>query len=179
VETTKKIDFKTVKIEGERVLFSSLTSEYRKYIFKEFTKEITRFMFPASPSEISEIDSFIERSREGMENKTDLVLVITDKNNNDFLGICGLHGNKRPKEPELGIWLKKSAHSKYLGREAIKYLVSWVQKNIEYNYLVYPVDKENIPSRKIAEYLGGKVFHENTKKNMSGNILNEVTYKIM
>jgi len=80
VETTKKINFKTVKIEGERLFLSPLTSEYRKYIFKEFTKEITRFMFPASPSEIGEIDSFIEMSREGMENKTDLVLVITDKN---------------------------------------------------------------------------------------------------
>ncbi len=136
-------------------------------------------MFPASPSEICEIDSFIEMSREGMVNKTDLVLVIIDKNNSDFLGVCGLHGTKKPKEPELGIWLKKSAHSKHLGREAIQYLVSWAQENIEYNYLVYPVDKENIPSRKIAEYLGGTVFRENTKKSMSGNILNEVVYKIM
>ena len=84
METTKKIDFKTVTIEGERVLLSSLTSEYRTHIFNEFTKEITRFMFPSSPSEINEIDSFIEVSRKGMGNQTDLVMVITDKNNSAF-----------------------------------------------------------------------------------------------
>jgi len=179
VETTKYINFKTVKIKGERILLSPVTSKYRNYIFNEFTKEITRFMFPASPSELSQVDSFIEVSKKGMDNKTDLVLVITDINNGEFLGVCGLHGNKAPQEPELGIWLKKSAHSKYLGREAISYLVKWVKENIEYNYLVYPADKENIPSRKIAESLGGEIFREAARENMSGNILNEVAYKII
>lgn len=52
------------------------------------------------------------------------------------------------------------------------------QKNIVLNYLTYPVDRYNIPSRKIAEYLGGEIFREEVKKNMSGVMLNEVSYKI-
>ena len=179
METTKNINFQTVKIKGERILLSPVTTKYRNHIFNEFTIDITRFMFPASPSELSQVDSFIELSKEGMDNKTDLVLVITDIKNGEFLGVCGLHGSKIPQEPELGIWLKKSAHSKYLGREAIKYLVKWVKDNVVYNYLVYPADKENIPSRKIAESLGGKIFREAARENMSGNILNEVVYKII
>jgi len=113
-----------------------------------------------------------------MENKTDLVLVITDIKNGEFLGVCGLHGSKQPSEPELGIWLKKNAHSKHFGRETIKYLVKWIKENIIFNFLVYPVDKENIPSRKIAEYLGGKIFREETKESMSGTVLNEVAYRL-
>ena len=47
-----------------------------------------------------------------------------------------------------------------------------------FNYLVYPVDKENIPSRKIAECLDGKIFREETRVSMSGLVLNEVAYRI-
>lgn len=178
METTKTIEFQTVKIEGERILLSPISAKYREYIFQEFTDEITRLMFPATPNEIGEIDSFVELSIDGMKNKTDLVLVITNIENDEFLGVCGLHGSKQPNEPELGIWLKKSAQSKHIGREAIKYLVIWVKENIAFNYLVYPVDKENIPSRKIAEFLGGKIFREEKKESMSGTVLNEVAYRI-
>ncbi len=113
-----------------------------------------------------------------MENKSDLVLVINDISTGEFLGVCGLHGKNNPKEPELGVWLKKSAHFQRYGREAIYYLVKWTQENIVLNYLTYPVDRDNIPSRKIAEYLGGEIFREEVKKSMSGAMLNEVSYKI-
>ena len=73
---------------------------------------------------------------------------------------------------------QKSAHFKHYGREAIYHLVKWAQENIVLNYLMYPVDRDNTPSRKIAEYLGGEIFREDVRKSMSGTMLNEVAYKI-
>ena len=96
METTNNFNFETVIIRGERITLSPVSLKFREDIFREFTKEITRFMFPASPTEISEIDSFIELSKEGMGNKTDLVLAITDIESGEFLGMCGLHGSKKP-----------------------------------------------------------------------------------
>ncbi len=179
MKSIKELDFCLVEIIGERVLLRPISDDYCDDIFREFTREITQFMFPASPTDISQVKSFIEISEVGMKNKTDLVLVITDINNNEFLGVCGLHGRKTPDEPELGVWLKKSAHSQQFGREAIVHLDNWAKNNIVFNFLIYPVDKDNTPSRKIAEFLGGQVFREDTRTSMSGIVLNEVVYKII
>jgi RimJ/RimL family protein N-acetyltransferase len=98
--------------------------------------------------------------------------------NNEFLGICGLHIRAGPDTPELGIWLKKSAHGERLGREAIHCLVAWAKIHLDAAFLIYPVDRQNIPSRKIPESLGGVIFAEDKVKNMSGRILDEVIYRI-
>lgn len=172
------IDFLSIEIVGERILLNPISLNSSNDIYREFTNEITRYMFPTSPSNISQIISFIEMSLEGMKNQTDLVLKITDLESGDFLGVCGIHSKGNPKEPELGIWLKKNAHKKHYGREAISFLVKWAHKNIVLNHLIYPVDRDNIPSIKVAEFLGGEIIGESTKESMSGTILNEITYKI-
>ena len=41
-----------------------------------------------------------------------------------------------------------------------------VEQNFEFNYIIYPVDKENIRSRKIAEKLGFLPFETYKKKKM-------------
>ncbi len=105
------------------------------------------------------------------------MLVILKKNTLEFLGICSVDPIDT-ETPELGIWIKKSDHGNSFGREAIYALKDWVDKNLEYKYLSYPVDKRNIPSRKIPESFGGKVFREFQQTNKSGNLLNEVEYRI-
>jgi len=173
------LDFLSIEIVGKRVLLNPISLDSSDEIFREFTSEITKYMLPSPPSDISQIVSFIEMSIEGMNNKTDLVLKISDLESGEFLGVCGLHSRGKPKEPELGVWLKKSAHHKHYGREAISNFVKWTQENVVLNYLIYPVDKENIPSVKVAESLGGQIIGEGIKENMSGNVLNEVIYKIV
>lgn len=128
MEPKKDLDFSLVKIEGERILLNPISSSFSEDIFGEFTSEITRYMFPASPTELSQVISFIELSREDMKNRSDLVLVISDISTGEFLGVCSLHGKNNPKEPEIGVWLKKNSHFKHYGREAIYYLVKWLKK---------------------------------------------------
>jgi len=174
----KDIDLHLVKITGKRILLLPITLDFNKDIFQEFTEEITHYMIPSPPNDIKQVNSFIEMCQQGMNANSDLVFVITNICNNEFLGVCGLHEKSNPLEPELGIWIKKSAHGNHYGREAIINLVKWAEINISYDFLRYPVDKKNISSRKIAEHLQGKIIHETEIENMSGHVLNEVVYRI-
>lgn len=171
------IDLTAVQIDGQRISLLSINENYASDIFKEFDSEITKHMLPKLAENIEETLTFIHNSLDGMREGNELVLVITKKNG-AFLGCCGLHGRGNPRTPELGIWLKKDAHGNQYGSEAIGILTSWAVKNIDFDYAIYPVDKHNIPSRKIPESLGGTVFEEKKVKTMRGDYLDEVVYRI-
>jgi ribosomal-protein-alanine N-acetyltransferase len=166
------------EIEGPRVVLKPIAPEHAGEIFKEFTPEITTYMFPRSPSHIGETQQFIADACKQREAGTDLGFVILDKQNNEFLGACGLHGTQYPKQPELGIWLKKAAQKKALGREAITVLMAWSEQTLSIEGFVYPVDRRNQPSRRIFEMLGGKVVGEKRVTTMSGGELEVLVYLI-
>lgn len=172
------IDLTTVGVEGDRVSLRSIHEKYGQEIFVEFTEEITRYMNPSPPKNIDEAFGFISRSREGMREGRDLVCAILRKDSEEFLGCCGFHWGGAPSTPELGVWLKKGARGNGYGREAIALLVSWAVQYIDFEYLTYPVDRANLPSRKIPESLGGTIFKEGKARRMSGGFLDEVVYRI-
>lgn len=101
-----------------------------------------------------------------------------DKTTGEFLGCCGLHGEDDVKNPELGVWLKKAAHGKALGKEAVWTLVHWAQDNMNLESFIYPVDKQNQPSRNIPISLGAQLVEERLEKSMAGHVLGEVIYRI-
>lgn len=147
-------------IETERLVLMPITMEYAEDIFTEFTQEITTYMSPKPAKGISETEKFIQESIDKMMTRKNYQAVILDKFSKEFLGCVGLH-MKNPKAPELGIWIKKSAFGKKIGREAVAWVSDRAQKNLEFEYVVYPVDKDNIPSRKIAESIWGIVEKDN------------------
>jgi len=167
----------SVVIETERLKLVPTSEEFLEDIFKEFTEEITTYMYPKSAKKINETLDFIKLSREKMQLGEQLQVVILDKNTGEFLGHAGI-SKLNTDTPEPGIWIKKGAHGKKYGREAVKALVDWIKENCKYKYIMYPVDKNNIPSRKIPESLGGIIEDEYRKENASGRILDEVEYRI-
>jgi len=54
-----------------------------------------------------------------------------------------------------GIRIKRAAHGKGYGREGMLALIQRTRENIDFEYILRPVDKDNISSRKIAELAGG------------------------
>ena len=112
-----------------------------------------------------------------MERGEKVTVVILKKDSQEFLGCADIR-DINSKYPQTGIWLKKSAQGNGYGLETITALKEWAEKNLNYEYLIYPVVRENIPSRRIAERLGGQIFQrfEYTKSN--GIILNILEYKI-
>lgn len=172
-------DLSTIIIEGDRVNLLSINESYTEEIFKEFTPEITRYMLPKPAEVIDKTKAFISASLLGMKACRELVLVIIVKESGEFLGCCGLHGRRNPSTPEFGIWLKRSAHGNAYGLEAISTLGRWAIENIDFEYAIYPVDRANIPSRKIPESMGGVVIEEKMVKTMRDDVLDELVYKIM
>ncbi len=166
-----------VKIVTPRLLLQPISKIYEEDIFREFNEEITRYMYPSPPKDISETRSFIEDSIARMKQGTDLQLVILDKDSKEFLGCTGIHKINRSC-PEFGIWLKKSAHGNKYGLETITTLKEWAEKNLDDKQLIYPVDKANIASKRIPQQLGGTIFREFEQKNLSGETLHIVEFKI-
>jgi len=171
-------DLRKLVIEAARVRLVAISAAYTEEIFRHFTADIARYMLPAPATDIAETRAFISSALLGLERADDLQFVICAKRDGEFLGVCGLHGTVRPGVPELGIWLKARAHGNRYGREAIGALRDWAGENLEFSRLIYPVDRRNIPSRKIAEALGGTVVAARKAISMSGTELDEVIYAI-
>lgn len=164
-------------IETERLILKPIALEYAEDIFAEFTDEITTFMFPSAARKISETYDFINDSIKKIKSGEEIVMSIFDKSTGEFFGNGGLH-HIDTATPELGIWIKKSAHGKKIGREAVAGLKRWADENLVYEYLTYPVAVDNIASRKIPESLGGKVAREFSDKKQNGEDMLQVEYHI-
>lgn len=171
------MDFLLVTITTKRLKLTPLSEDFAKDINREFSDEITTYMFPKSHKDMEETYEYITSTRRKIKRGEDLTACITDKKTGEFLGCAGAH-HLKTESPSLGIWIQKSAQGNSYGREAVTALKNWLDKHINYEYITYPVDKRNVPSRKIAESLGGIIEDTYTKKNNSGNILDVVEYRI-
>ena len=60
--------------------------------------------------------------------------------------------------PELGLWLKESAHGQGFGREVVAALVEWGHATLGKESFLYPVAVQNTASRRIAENLRGEII---------------------
>lgn len=164
-------------IKTDRLKLEPVSFAYAQEIFHEFTSEVTKYMHPAPAKKIEDSEMFIAESMAGMERGEELVCVILKKDTGEFLGCAGMH-NLNTKTPEPGIWIKTDAHGHGYGIEAVRAMKRWVDQNVVYDYLVYPVVKQNGSSRRIAESLSGTVAREYTQTNLSGHAWEHVEYRI-
>ena len=172
------LDLKNFKLETERLVLIPVSLDYAAEIFKEFTTEITKYMFPETPEKIEETEDFIKKSNAELLAGKTLNVVILDRQTQEFLGCSGLN-DIDTRQPEPGIWVKKSAHGKGYGFEAVKALAYWAEENLDYDYLLYPADVRNLASCKIAEKLGGQLFNKRDFTKRSGFVLHLADYKIV
>ncbi|WP_161569630.1 GNAT family N-acetyltransferase [Veronia nyctiphanis] len=165
-------------IRGDRIVLFPVHDRYAETIFTEFNASITRYMIPKPADDISEIREFIDVAKTAMTLRTSVFCAVCCKQSHEFLGICAFEGQKSASTPELGLWIKKSAHGNRYGLEAMETLFNWAIDNIDFDFAVYPVDKANAPSSAIAEHLGGEIAYEKLAKSQSGFTLNEVVYHV-
>lgn len=169
------MDLSNIQIQTERLLLVPVAMEFKELMFHEFQEPITLFMYPKPAVRIEETEDFIKSATLEQITGTDLTMAITKSG--EFLGCAGLH-NLNTEIPELGIWIKQSAHGNKYGQEAIAGLKKWADENISYKYITYPVVEQNIASRKIAESLGGKIMKEYEKETLSGRTYHMLEYWI-
>ena len=112
------------RIQSERLLLVPISMQYREEIFSEFTHEITTYMYPAPATEISQTEEFIATAIKDLREGSHFQLVILAKDSQEFFGCAGLH-HLDCNTPEMGIWVKKSAHGKGYGKEAMIAIKNW------------------------------------------------------
>ncbi|MFM2064426.1 MAG: hypothetical protein RLZZ507_4097 [Cyanobacteriota bacterium] len=171
------MEYLHLAIFTNRLLIQPISLKYKEDIFREFTAEITTYLYAAPPREIADTEFFIKQSLLEMETGENLIVVILEKDTQEFLGCSGIY-KINTKYPQTGIWLKKSAFGQGYATEAIKALKKWADANLDYEYLRYPVDQENAPSRRVVEKLGGQIFGKYQHTNLSGQVLNVIEYRI-
>lgn len=174
----RDIQLLDVEIVTERLILRPIDLQDLDPIAREFDDEITRYMYPPPARSAMDVAPFIADSLEGLSTNTNLQLVAVQREDpNQFVGCLGLH-KPQTDTPELGIWIAKTFHKQGLGLEAIEGLCEWATDEIECDYLRYPVDRENIPSRRIPETLGGEIEDEYDRITPDGRTLNIVEYRI-
>jgi len=164
-------------IESTNIVLKPTNLDYAEDIFRSFTPELTIYMQPKAAEKIKETIEYINGSMARNAAGGNLGLVILKKESGEFLGNAGLH-HTDTKTPELGIWVKKAAHGHGYGKEAMFALKKWADDNLDYEYILYPVDHRNFASRRIPEALGGKVFREYDSIGQSGNQMHTLEYRI-
>lgn len=155
-----------VVIETKRLKLVPINTSHIRPVYKSFTRDISQYMFPQYTGRMEDTETFVMDAMKGLEEGTNLQMVITDKETNRFLGCVGLH-HVGKTDPELGVWVRKTAHSNGYGLEAIRGVAAWAKENIEFEHMIYPVDKINRSSRRIAVSIGGKFMKSYRKFNMT------------
>jgi RimJ/RimL family protein N-acetyltransferase len=170
-------DLTGVELFANRLALRAFTPADAPEIFAAVSPTITRFMSwdpSPSPAAFAEVwRQWLPRMTAG----TDLSLVIRLRVTDEFLGVAGVH-RIGSAEPEVGIWLKETAHGLGYGRETIGAIAKWAPAHIGAVALIYPVAKENLPSRHLAESLHGTIVGERNLRKLSGIVLDEVVYRI-
>lgn len=171
------MNLEEVVIQSPRLQIIPLSEKYAENIFQEFKEAITYYMYPKPHQTIADTVRFIEKSLAERQAGTRLQMVILNHQTGEFLGMCGIHRLDK-KMPELGLWIKESAQGQGYGKEAMVAVKAWADQNLEFEFIRYPVAKENSNSRKIAEFLGGKIAKEYNKTMQTGRTWAMVQYWI-
>jgi len=166
-----------IKIDLGDILLEPISRFDAEDIFRGFDDSIARYLYPSPPKDMAETFRFIDSAMMTMEQGLNIQLVIRDSRTFEFFGCVGLH-SLNLDAPELGVWLKKSVHGQHIGRRAVQALYMWACGNLPHRGFIYPVDVDNIPSRKIAESLNGVITKQYREVTKDKRILNVIEYYI-
>jgi RimJ/RimL family protein N-acetyltransferase len=144
-----------IVIQSPRLHLSEFQMTDAPEVFGCITPAIARFM-PWEPPSWSEYLARCEKRTQAPEpNKFSFVIRRLD--NNECLGMSSFE-DADSISPEVGLWLKETAHWQGFGREVVAALVEWGHTTLGKESFIYPVAVQNVPSRRIAESLHGEII---------------------
>lgn len=166
-----------IVLKSKRLKMVPISLNYKGYILHEFSDEITKYMHPKAATSMSEVVTFISAGMDALKYGSNLQMVVLHKKTKDFIGCVSLHNLLTP-HPEIGVWIKENAQGNKYGLEAVNRLIKWARKNLDFDYLKYPVDRRNIASRSIPEYNKGIIMKKYKNLNEIGKELDILEYWI-
>jgi len=161
------MDLSKIQIETERLRLVPGTVGFAEQIFLEYRDPVIQYMNYGPPESLEQLKERMKNREAEMKKGEQLFMAILLKETGEFLGCMALEDLKE-ENPEMGGWLKKSAHGHGYGREAAAALKQWAEENLEYDHILWPCAVANVSSCKLAESLGGKVHREYEKTTARG-----------
>jgi len=136
-------------LKTKRLVIQPFTNAYLEDYYQDFTDEITQYQYPDSFSDIESAHQLVSAFVADMERGEMLELVILTQDG-AFLGSLEVFG-LREQTPEIGLWLKKSAHGQGYGYEALNAVLQSLNETGKYLYYLYEADVRNTPSIRLAQ----------------------------
>lgn len=146
---------KMIVIQSARLQLSQFQITDAEEVFECITPKIARFMRWDPPTWSEYMARCKERLR--VPDPNIFSFVIRRRDSNECLGMAALEDGDKPS-PELGLWIKESAHRLGFGREVVAALAGWAHKHLGKESFIYPVAVENTASRRIAEGFQGEII---------------------
>lgn len=165
-----------VLLRTKRLLIQPYNKSFLEQYFKEFTDEIVKYQYPDSFSDIKKANEVMSQFAEDMEHGKMLELVILTPEG-EFIGSMEAF-DITGKTPELGLWIKSSAHGNGYGYEALRCLVDYLNSTEKYQYYIYQVDIRNESSIHLVEKFHFKKCGCEEITTNSGKTLNMQIYHI-
>jgi RimJ/RimL family protein N-acetyltransferase len=148
-----------IVIRSPRLQLSPLQMSDAQEVFRCITPAIAKFM-PWGPPSWSEYLTRCEK-RVQTQVPNEFSFVVRKLENGERLGMASFE-NADSASPELGLWLKESAHGLGFGTEVVASLVAWGHATFGKDHFTYPVAIKNTASRHIAERLRGETVGSQT-----------------
>jgi RimJ/RimL family protein N-acetyltransferase len=159
-----------IVIHSPRLQLSQFQMTDAEEVFACITPSITRFMRWEPPS-WNEYLARCEERLQVVDAKT-FSFVIRRRDSKECLGMAGLE-QCDTESPELGLWMKESAHGQGFGREVVAAVAAWAHQTLGKKSFIYPVAVQNTASRRIAEGFRGRII-----ENRANPKYEAVVYKI-
>ncbi len=136
-----------IVIRSSRLQLSQFQMKDAPEVFGCITPAVVKFM-PWEPPSWNEYVTRCERRVQAPEpNKFSFVIRRLD--NGECLGMASFE-DADSVSPELGLWIKESAHKQGFGGEVVASLVEWGHATLGKGSFTYPVAVQNTASRRIA-----------------------------
>jgi len=172
-----EVDLASLVIDSARLQLRLVARADIDAIFEQFTPEVTRYMYPASPKHRGETELFVRESMEAASEGYAYRAAVHLRDCDRLIGMVGLE-DVQAQVPTYGVWLGAAHHGHGYGREAVLALHDWARAHLHQPFVLYPVDRDNLPSRKIAEALGGHVACERAERSLGGRTLHLFEYHV-
>src|SRR5215471_8850075 len=125
-----------IVIQSPRLQLSQFQMVDAPEVFACITPAIAKFM-PWEPPSWSEYVARCERRAQAPE-PNQFSFVVRRLDNRECLGMCSFE-DADSVSPEVGLWLKESAHGQGFGTEAVAALIQWGHATFGKESSTYPV----------------------------------------
>lgn len=128
--------------ESDQLKYVVINDSYLEDFLEHLTPDITKYLSFDANGNQPLLKEYIRRSRIEIANGTALVLIVLDKETNEFMGSCGL-SDINAETVEIGLWLKTTAQGKGYGTEITQKLIEITRQEINTQSILYAVEKGN------------------------------------